>query len=141
MKLALILPTCAAPLVRATSWGLASSTTDYVQQTRQDLLVMVQVECPQGVAAIDEIANVEGVDGIFLGLLDLSASLGRMGDFDHPDFQALMGRAEQAVRESPAFLAGFRAPGRSVQDMFETAGYQRGPWSVEGGCQGRCCGC
>jgi hypothetical protein len=64
-----------------------------------------------------------------------------MGDFDHPDFQALMGRAEQAVRESPAFLAGFRAPGRSVQDMFETAGYQRGPWSVEGGCQGRCCGC
>jgi 2-keto-3-deoxy-L-rhamnonate aldolase RhmA len=68
---------CAAPLVRASGYGMSpsggsSSSSNYLQQTRQDLLVMVQVETPQAIDNIEEIAEVEGVDGIFLGPLDLS---------------------------------------------------------------------
>ena len=113
---------CAAPVVRGSAWGMLGNDY-YLEQTKQDLLVMVQVETPQAIQAVPEISQVEGIDGIFIGPLDLSASIGKMGQFDDPQVQELIASAEQAVRESPVFLAGFRAPGRSVKDMFE-AGYQ-----------------
>ena len=112
---------CAAPLVRGSGWGLAPN--DYLQQTRDDLLVMIQVETPQAIQAVPEMAQIEGVDGIFIGPLDLSASVGKMGQFQDADVQALIDQAEEAIRNSPAFLAGFRPPGRDLNEMFD-AGYQ-----------------
>lgn len=113
---------CAAPLVRASGWGL--SRQDYMRQASEDLLVMVQVETPQAIDEIPEIANIPGIDGIFIGPLDLSASVGKMGQFDDPEVRALMDAAEQAIRDADGvFLAGFRAPGRDLGEMFE-AGYQ-----------------
>ena len=114
---------CAAPLVRASGWGL--SPTDYMRQADEDLLVMVQVETPQAIQAVPDIAQVEGIDGIFIGPLDLSASVGKMGQFDDPEVTAMMEAAERAIRDAHGvFLAGFRAPGRDLRDMFDTAGYQ-----------------
>lgn len=112
---------CAAPLIRGSGWGMTPH--NYVQQTRQDLLVMVQVETPQAIDEIPEIAEVEGVDGIFIGPLDMSASVGKMGQFQDKNVQTLIASAEEAIRSSPAFLAGFRAPGRDLKDMHD-AGYQ-----------------
>jgi 4-hydroxy-2-oxoheptanedioate aldolase len=112
---------CAAPLVRASGWSFNS---EYVQNTEQDLLVMVQVETLEGVKAIPEIAAVPGVDGIFLGLFDLSCSIGKMGQFDDPDVKDLIQCAEEAVfSRKDIFLARFRAPGRDLHDMCHTAGY------------------
>ena len=50
--------------------------------TRAVSSCLVQVESSAGVEAIPEIAEVDGVDGIFLGPFDLSASLGKMGQFE-----------------------------------------------------------
>ena len=110
---------CAASFVRASSWGMQSN---YIKKAQNDLLVMVQVETPQGVDAIPEIAQVPGIDGIFLGPLDLSCSLGKLGQFNDAEFQALISRAEQAVvkESSGCFLAGFRYPGREVLEMFQS---------------------
>ena len=47
-----------------------------------------QIESRKGVEAIDEIAAVDGVDGIFIGPADLSASLGHIGQPNHPEVQA-----------------------------------------------------
>jgi 2-keto-3-deoxy-L-rhamnonate aldolase RhmA len=85
---------CSAPLVRASGWSFNS---EYVQDTEQDLLVMAQVETLEGVKAIPVIAAVPGVDGIFLGLFDLSCSIGKMGQFDDPDVKDLIQCAEEAV--------------------------------------------
>lgn len=43
-----------------------------------------------------------------------------MGAFEDSEVSDLIKRAEDAVKASPAFLAGFRSPGRSVQEMFDT---------------------
>ena len=112
---------CAAPLVRGSGWGL--SQRDYLQQSRDDLLVMIQVETLRGIQAVPEMASVPGIDGIFIGPLDLSASIGKMAKFHDDEVKALIAQAEEAVRDSPAFLAGFRAPGRDLSEMF-AAGYQ-----------------
>lgn len=111
---------CAVPFIRATSYG-AIDRDEYLRQCREDLLVMVQVETPAGVANIAEIARLDGIDAIFLGPLDLSASIGKMGQFDDPEFKALMAKAEQSIREcDECLLAGFRVPGRSISDMFDS---------------------
>lgn len=109
---------CAVPFVRASGWG-AMSTAEYLNKCDQDLLVMVQVESPQGVDAIPEIASVEGIDMIFLGPFDLSCSAGRMGDFANPDVRSLIERAERAVLDSPCLLGGFRTPGIELSQLFE----------------------
>ena len=109
---------CAVPFVRASGWG-SMSTNEYLQRCEQDLLVMVQVESPQGVDAIPEIAAVEGVDLIFLGPFDLSCSVGHMGEFDNPQVKALITRAERAVLDSPCLLGGFRTPGVELGQMFQ----------------------
>lgn len=124
---------CAIPGIRASGFGTQS---DYMERVQHDLFVMVQVETLKGVEAIPEISNVPGIDAIFLGPYDLSCSLGYMGDFDNPHVQEILKRAEQAVLGSRrrkeegtttsaaggggCLLAGFRPPGRSIAEMFQS---------------------
>ncbi|CAB9523512.1 2-oxo-heptane-1,7-dioate aldolase [Seminavis robusta] len=115
---------CAVPFVRASGYGMTHNNDEYLRQCREDLLVMVQVESPQGVDAIPEIAAVEGVDLIFLGPFDLSCSAGKMGQFQDSDIQQLIAQAEQAVVQSPScLLGGFQTPGVELKDMFDEKGY------------------
>jgi len=120
---------CAAPFVRGSSWGY---DPDYVRRCREDLLVMVQVETSLGVESIPDIAAVPGIDAIFLGPFDLSASIGKMGRFDDPEVVELIAEAEEAVRQyqrdnddenNQCLLAGFRPPGRDLTEMVES-GYR-----------------
>ena len=49
---------------------------------------MVQVETVRGLASLDAIASVDGVDGVFIGPADLSASMGHIGQPRHPEVVA-----------------------------------------------------
>jgi 2-dehydro-3-deoxyglucarate aldolase/4-hydroxy-2-oxoheptanedioate aldolase len=48
---------------------------------------MTAVETPEAVANLDEILKVEGLDGIFIGPMDLSTSLGHFANPNHPEVQ------------------------------------------------------
>lgn len=67
-----------------------STVPDYLAQINESITVLVQIETRKGVEAIDEIARVEGVDGIFVGPSDLAASYGHLGNPGHADVQAVM---------------------------------------------------
>jgi len=54
------------------------------------------IETAEGVDNVEAIAAVPGVDCVWLGHFDLSASLGIPGQFDHPDFV----RAERRIRRA-----------------------------------------
>ena len=69
-------------LARASRWN---RTPGYLQAADAGICLLVQIESVAGLAALDEIAAVEGVEGIFIGPADLSASLGHLGDPGHPD--------------------------------------------------------
>lgn len=109
---------CAVPFVRSSGWG-SMSNDDYLRKCNEDLLLMVQVESPRAVEAIDDIARVGGIDLIFLGPFDLSCSAGKLGDFNDPDVMSLISRAEKAVIDSPCLLGGFRTPGVELSEMFK----------------------
>ena len=58
--------------------------------------VFLLVETREGVENVDEIAAVDGIDGIWIGHFDLSTSLGVPGQFDHPDLIAAENRVARA---------------------------------------------
>jgi len=79
---------------RACGWG--SDSRAYTEGSAS-LLAIIQIESPAAVENADAIAAVEGVDVLFIGPSDLSHSLGRLGDFGHPDFLSAVRRTAQAV--------------------------------------------
>ncbi|UXH77522.1 2-dehydro-3-deoxyglucarate aldolase [Roseateles amylovorans] len=62
----------------------------YFQGINDQLCVIVQIESPAGVAAVGEIAAIEGVDAVFIGPSDLAAGYGHLGNPGHPEVQAAM---------------------------------------------------
>ena len=63
-------------------------TPDYITTADREICLIVQVESRAGHAAVDEIAAVEGVDGIFVGPSDLAADMGHLGDPGAPEVLA-----------------------------------------------------
>ncbi|MCM5705073.1 4-hydroxy-2-oxoheptanedioate aldolase [Larsenimonas salina] len=71
-------------LARASRWN---SIPGYLDRADDEVCLLVQIETKQGLENLDDIAAVEGVDGVFIGPADLSASLGHRGDPGHDDVQ------------------------------------------------------
>ena len=67
-------------------------------QANRETAIFPLIETAAGVAEVDEIAKVEGVDGLWLGHFDLSCSLGIPGEFDHPRFREAVARTCAAAK-------------------------------------------
>ena len=85
---------------RASRFG---RTQDYLQQADEQICLLVQVETGAALEQLEAISRVEGVDGVFIGPADLSASLGHLGDLQHPETQG-------ALREAGRRLAQLGKP-------------------------------
>lgn len=68
--------------VRANMYGLQIDGSTEIANER--LFTCIQIEHTKGVENIDAILSVPGLDAVFIGPYDLSASLGLPGDFNHP---------------------------------------------------------
>jgi 4-hydroxy-2-oxoheptanedioate aldolase len=79
---------------RASDYGRVK---EYPLRCEDELCVLVQVETPHALANIEAIAAVDGVDGIFIGPGDLSASMGHIGNPAHPDVVAAIEDAIQRI--------------------------------------------
>lgn len=90
---------------RASRYGMA---TDYLAKANVEICVLVQIETAQALGRLEEIAAVDGVDGVFIGPSDLSASMGHLGNPAHADVQeairAAAGRIT-AAGKVPGILA------------------------------------
>lgn len=72
--------------------------TDYLKKANDEVCVLVQVETREALAEIDRIAAVPGVDGVFIGPSDLSASFGQIGNPAHPAVQQAIEDAGKRIR-------------------------------------------
>lgn len=70
---------------------------DYHRRAEEELCLILQIETIEAVDRIGEIARVEGVDALFIGPADLAASMGHVGNMDHPDVLATLERAIHAI--------------------------------------------
>jgi len=111
----------AASVVRASDYG--ARWREYTAGAADNLLVMCQIESAEGVRNAAAIAAVDGVDLLFVGPFDLSASVGHLGEPDHPEVRALIAQVEAAAKAAGRALGGIQTPARSVADLL-AAGYR-----------------
>ena len=96
---------------------------DYFKNVNQHICVMVQIESRAGVAAVKDIAAVEGVDCIFVGPSDLAAALGHLGNASHPEVQAAIAQVfadAKAAGKPSGILAPVEADARRYVAMGAT---------------------
>lgn len=92
----------------------------YLQHASEEMCVLVQLETREALAHLEEIAKVDGIDGLFIGPSDLAASLGHLGDSAHPDVQAAIADACARARKAGkpmGILAPVEADARRYFEM------------------------
>lgn len=86
---------------RGTNYG-RQPIGEYTRRAAEQVFVAIQIETAQGYQNLDAILEVPGVDSIVIGPADLSASLGPLGQFDHPvvdeAVRTIIRRSRQAGR-------------------------------------------
>ena len=92
---------------RASRWG---HYTNYAKEANEQVCLLVQAESQMALNNLDAIVNTPGVDGVFIGPADLSASMGYVGNSNHPVVQAAI---EDAIAR---ILKAGKAPGILTPD-------------------------
>lgn len=82
---------------RASRWGRIG---DYAKRANEQVCLLLQAESRTALANLDAIAETEGVDGVFIGPADLSASMGHVGNPGHPEVQAAIADAFVRIRKA-----------------------------------------
>ena len=74
------------------------SVPEYFKTVNDNIAVVVQIESRAGVAAVAQIAAVDGVDALFIGPSDLAAGYGHLGHANHPEVQEAIARVHAAAK-------------------------------------------
>jgi 4-hydroxy-2-oxoheptanedioate aldolase len=107
-------------LTRAGDFG---RTADYLKNAAEQICILVQVETGEALSQLDQIAGVTGIDGVFIGPADLSASMGYLGNPGHPDVQAAVKAAVGPIRAAGK-AAGILATAAADAKRYLEWGYQ-----------------
>lgn len=84
-------------LARASRW---QAYPDYLHEANAQTCLLVQAETVEAMKNLDAIAATPGVDGVFIGPADLSASMGFVGQPNHPEVQAVIADAVARIRKA-----------------------------------------
>ena len=84
-------------LARASRWN---AMPEYLQRASETLCVLVQAESAEALRNLSDIAAVDGVDGVFFGPADLSASMGHIGNPGAPAVKAALAHGIETVVRS-----------------------------------------
>lgn len=90
---------------RGTGYGLDEEALDVFAAANKRILTMVQIESALGVENALEICSVPFLDVVFIGLADLSSSLGITGQFDHAELNDSAQKILKAARTSGKIVA------------------------------------
>jgi len=94
-----------AGVARAARWGRVEN---YMARANEELCLLIQAESKTAIDNLDALLEVEGVDGIFIGPADLSASLGYPDNASHPEVQQVIEQSIRRIRKAGK-AAGFLA--------------------------------
>jgi 4-hydroxy-2-oxoheptanedioate aldolase len=105
-------------LARAAGWG---QVTDYLHKANAEICLLVQAETTEALRNLPEILEVEGVDGVFIGPSDLSASMGHIGNPGHPEVVSAVSGALRAIAAADKY-AGVLCLDPALADTYRVAG-------------------
>lgn len=103
--------------------GFGQKAIDYLTKANDEIMVIVAVETFTAVTNIDDILKVPGIDGIFIGPLDLSASLGHIGEPHQPEVQSAIATIEAKVLATEKTLVTLAGNWQQAKELY-CRGYQ-----------------
>lgn len=109
-----------AALARASRWN---QVDDYLNRANDEMCLLVQAETTLAMSNLAQIAAVDGVDGVFFGPADLSASMGYRGQAGHPEVQKAILDGINTVRAAGK-AAGVLMANRQMAQSYLEAGAQ-----------------
>ena len=115
--------------IRGAAFGVAhddyvrADNQAYMRKTNAGTVLLPQIETADGLANVEEIAAVDGVDVLWVGHFDLTNSLGIPGQFDHPDYLAALDRVVKAAHANGK-AAGFMAGSQAEAAMLVERGFR-----------------
>lgn len=104
-----------APAHRATRYGL--DLAEHMKSPRQGASLIVLIESSLGVANVEAILAIEGVDGVFIGPSDLTAGLGAARNFSQPAYTQALTQIERAAAASGKLLGTAPHAGNPVEAL------------------------
>ncbi len=84
-------------IARSSRWQAMAT---YLDEADAEICLLTQIETRAGLQNLEAIAAVDGVDGLFIGPSDLSASLGHRGNPMHPEVQSAIADAIGRIRKA-----------------------------------------
>lgn len=107
-------------MARAARWN---GVEGYFAKADDEMCLIVQIESTAGLAGLDAILQVDGIDAVFIGPSDLAASMGHLGNPGHADVKAAVnaaigkisaaGKAAGVFSADPAAAEAYRQMGAS----------------------------
>jgi 2-dehydro-3-deoxyglucarate aldolase/4-hydroxy-2-oxoheptanedioate aldolase len=98
----------------ARAHGYGERFQDYVAKANQEVAVIVQAEHIDAVKDINAIVKVKGIDAVFIGPYDLSASMGKPGQVGDPEVRAAIERVRKACMKRSIKLGIFGVSAEAV---------------------------
>ena len=86
----------------------------YIKYANQETAVVLQAESSEAVDNINDIVKLKGIDAILIGPYDLSASLGKPGEIDHPVVQAAINKIIKTCQNAKLAMGFFGVTPESV---------------------------
>ncbi|MEU6726086.1 HpcH/HpaI aldolase/citrate lyase family protein [Nonomuraea wenchangensis] len=105
-------------LARASRWN---RVPDYLRAARTTISLYVQIESAEAVENVEAIVATPGVDGVFVGPADLAASMGVLGEQDHPEVVAAVEHCLRAAKAA-GVKAGLNAFAPALARRYLAAG-------------------
>ena len=92
------------PFYAPMRWGDGDAMAYY--RASGDVVVIALIEHATAIANIDDIVSVTGIDVFLIAPMDLAASMGHVGNRDHPDVQAAIAKAETVIHSAGRPMGG-----------------------------------
>ena len=108
-----------AAMHRASGWG---GNAQFVEDARNELCLILQLETPEAIANIDEIAKIDGITGFFIGPGDMSSAMGHPGNPSHPEVQAMIKRGLEACQRL-GFPCGIVGGNPELANKYQQMGF------------------
>ncbi len=90
---------------RAVRYGLFGPIAEEQRRINRDICIMSQIETREAVDRAEELCGVPGLSAIFIGLGDLSSSLGCSGDTDNEKVRSALDRAITVAKRHGKLVA------------------------------------
>ena len=108
---------------REAGWGAADfasgSLESYFETCNRETMLIPQCETLGCLEHIEEIAAIDGIDGIFIGPYDLSTAMGCPGQFQSPAFREAVERVCRACKAAGKFVTIYANDAAESRDYFQ----------------------